>query len=272
MYLDNNLGFDWHGQLVRRYPYYIHLNDEPKLENDYGMEGLFVRLSRVVEASIFEDLVEKCTKLFQSNLAALGCTEEAELLLYLASNVGLPPNFTIDGNYYRVVAAAQDLKNWRGSSEGYRKVFSIMDITVDDLIEHPIVTSVYDSGTTNYDDGISKYDNSETNTTCSDFTLYLVGDVVMDYYLLGKLRTAIEYNRPINAKLRAAYYNGNLISNLIFYIYIDANGDLVFDNYLNLPITLTLDDQGDLYIESSDPAYPSTAFSISSEGYLLLNL
>lgn len=103
-----------------------------------------------------------------------------------------------------------------------------------------------------FDDNIRRYDFGKC-FNCVDYDLKLTGDIQITEDLVETIRKAVKIVEPIYANLNNIIYNGLNVENFI--IFIDDNGDLIYETNIQT-VVLNLDDNGDLLISgASSPRY-----------------
>lgn len=134
--------------------------------------------------------------------------------LYLSSAISMRRN---------VLAVIHRLHSIRGSYRGYEVCFSMLGMTIV-LTEHPAGYG-FDSIVT-LDDVNRTFDSN--CPTCSDYSLDLTGTITITPAVLQAIASIIEFNEPINARLRSLTYNGSPIS----ITFPDFNNDFNYDFFI----------------------------------------
>jgi hypothetical protein len=131
-----------------------------------------------------------------------------------------------------------------GVSNAYLKRQTIEELpynagTLDDPIR------VFDSGDRTFD---------SSSKTCGFFNIRLYGDLEITASLIRYVYLAARYIKPINADLLYIYYNGVLLLDWIIEVYINEEGDLVFNNDPDPNLMLSIVD-GDLYVRGTRASF-----------------
>lgn len=101
---------------------------------------------------------------------------------------------------------------------------------------------------------------------CSKYMIKLFGSGDLDVNTHNAIFRVLEFLEPINAELISVFYNDIiLLSNQSISVWIDENGDLMYNNDGAPDITLSLDSNGDLIISGPLAAY----YKINKDGNLI---
>jgi len=131
----------------------------------------------------------------------------------------------------------------KGTKLSYEIVFKILGYSTVEIVEYyPRLT--FDSIIT-FDDPIRTFDSGDCYP-CSPYDLYLTGPYsTITSEQLQIILAAVYWVEPINAKLKKVYYNELELEN--FTIFIDSNGDLIYDADSDVFTDFNLLENGDLY-------------------------
>ena len=144
------------------------------------------------------------------------------------------------------------IKNWiplmkvKGTYRSYDILFKLLGFEVLN-IEDVAITQGLDSQFT-FDDPARRFDDDSCNT-CSYYNLNLYGSQPLTLQIINLILRAVKIVEPINAKLLKVTFNDIVLD---FSIFVEANGDLIFNNELEVPINITLAENGDLIVDSEN--------------------
>lgn len=165
----------------------------------------------------------------------------------------------------KILQFAIKLYQVKGTKKSYEMLYRLLGFNSITIIEHGAGFS-FDSATT-FDDPFRHFDSAAC-PTCSDYTLNIYGSVPLTDELHKMIFRAIDLCEPINARLRAVYYNDTLlIADDVVSIFVDENGDLVYDNVAAPEIVFTLDENGDLFV--SGPGQEN--YQMNQHGDIIFN-
>jgi len=143
----------------------------------------------------------------------------------------------------RVLNMAMVLYKHKGSKKGYEICLRMIGFTSATITEHTNNFG-WDSPTT-LDDPNRTLDGR--CRACSDYSVNLTGTGPLNPQWMDFVYNAIVFNEPINAKLRVVNYNGQPASFSIT-VWVNGNGDLVYNNVWDPSLVLTLDSSGNLVV------------------------
>jgi hypothetical protein len=184
-------------------PQYFHENDSYK---DNTGRGLLQRYLKTMGDELDQKLLPEI-ECYLRILDAQNC--EPKYLNHLSDILGNPPDIFGDEDMYRnLLSYICSVYKIKGTKKAYELFFSLLGFNVE-LIEIPPLTQE-----SKYDLSGGKYDTGNTDSTydqdrckpCSyyDLTLYPKNQeqLVFNQDLISRIMAAIEFNEPINAKLR----------------------------------------------------------------------
>lgn len=161
----------------------------------------------------------------------------------------------------KIVSYALVLYNIKGTKKSYDLIYRLLGFDSVTIVEH-IDEYSFDSPVT-FDDFYRRFDSK--CPACSAYTINVYGDLTLDDDLHKMIFRAAELCEPINATLRAVFYNGTLlISDDLPSIFIDVNGDLQYENVAAPEIEFELTLDGDLLVNEG-------GFSINANGDIIFN-
>jgi phage tail-like protein len=229
--------------LVDRLPPYIIDNDSYKDGNQQGFVERFVEIFGAELDDYYYNEISGIVDLIDPASAP------ASYLDYIAYSLGDLPNIsTSDAHYRNILSFIISIYKIKGTAQSYKSIMTTAKIYSTTVTEVPLADITYDNGGTYYyDDGISYYDAN--CAVCSDYSLTLLGTESMDAILYQKIRTLITLVEPINATLTTITYNGQLVTEVLIDVWVDSNGDLIYNNDDDPGLTLSLDEYGNLVIE-----------------------
>lgn len=143
----------------------------------------------------------------------------------------------------RVVKFITQIYKKKGTQDSYRALLYMLGFDTVEFTQHHDFHG-FDSPKT-FDDEIRTFDNAAS--LVSEYTLVLTGTLSLTVELIKAIKAVVYFCDPIHAKLREIIYNGEVLLDEVIYIYIDENGDLVYDNTL-IPNTGFVLTDGDLIV------------------------
>lgn len=157
---------------------------------------------------------------------------------------------------------ANRINNLRGTKLGYIVLFRFMGFSSIALNELSLASG-FDSAVT-FDDAERVFDRRCQN--CGKYSITLSGAMPMTASLLNFILNVVEYNEPIDAKLKLITYNGTpIVSSSFITMFVDVNGDLVYYNPFDASFSAWIDGSGNLQFSSDN----ASAYSIDGSGNLI---
>lgn len=201
-YLDfqvNLTEFNYQNFIVNQLPEYFRRNDSYKDKNG---DGLLTRYLSVFGDEIDQEIIPSI-ECYINNIDA--SIAEGKFLTHISDVLGNPPDIFGNENIYRnLLSYICSVYKIKGTKLAYELFFSLLGFTID-LIEIEPNKAIYhydDGGI--YDDGLI-YDSGQCEP-CSYYDIIFYPKDYNNYVftndLILKLRAAIKFNEPINAKLR----------------------------------------------------------------------
>lgn len=231
--------------IVKRLPNYIIEQDSYK---DGTGKGFVYRFLEIFGEEIDDELYIKIENLV-NELDPL--TVDIKFLEYYAARLGdIPRLIDNDADFRRFLTWLISVYRFKGTKASYVALLSSLGISAVAVNEEPIVGALYDTGLL-YDDGVF-YD--DTCQSCSAYSLDLTTAVVITGALYQKVISFVELIEPINATLEEVLWNGNPVTDYLIEVYIDENGDLIYNNPNDPDLVLTLVN-GDLIIDGPNSEY-----------------
>lgn len=117
-----------------------------------------------------------------------------------------------------------------------------------------------------FDSTLRRFDRTKCSQYCTEYSVELTGAAVnLTLVQFKAVFEIIKWNQPINAKLRACTYNGTLISSTVVYVYVDADGNLLYNNEYDPDLILSINGSGDLIVSGVNASH----YSINEDGDLI---
>lgn len=215
--------YNFRNRLFEKLPTYFKVNDNYK---DAEGKGLLERYLYTFGSELDYEVIPK----IECYLGIIDAQETPEKFInHLSDSLGNPPDVFNNLEIYRnLLTYIVTFYKIKGTKESYVLLFSILgfDIILDEL---PNVTNEnYYDNQGRYDEGtqLSIYDNNRCNS-CSFYDLTLIpkdsNNVIIDDDFIDRIKKAIEFIEPINAKLR----NLSIGLNFNDTIEIDKSKDLM---------------------------------------------
>lgn len=159
----------------------------------------------------------------------------------------------------KILKFAIRLYEIKGTKKSYDLIYRLLGFNSVTITEHQ-AEFTFDSPTT-FDDLFRKFDSK--CPPCSDYTINVYGDADLTNELHKMIFRAAELCEPINAHIRAVFYNDVLlIADDLPSIFVDGEGDLIYDDVASPDIVFTMDDEGNLIVNTP-------GFDINEEGDII---
>lgn len=222
-----------------RLPDYILTNDSYK---DVNSKGFVERYLEIMGEELDEEYYSTIDLIIEQNNPIKTL---APYLDYIATALGDLPNISLNTGHYRnLLSFIVSIWQIKGTIASYRVGFLALGLTntsVNEIVPEDIV---YDDPTVFYDEPFEYDFNCQP---CSDYDISTSGPTLTaDLY--QKIFLVISLLEPINARFKNLTYNGNPVTPLTITVFIDGNGDLIYNNVNDPSLVLTLDSNGDLII------------------------
>lgn len=163
----------------------------------------------------------------------------------------------------KLIRYASLLYQVKGTKLSYEILFKLLGFITVEIIEYPEgggFDTWYDA------EGSFDIDTFDTSCpTCSGYSLVLTGEVEKTPDFIRSIYNIIAFCQPINADLVGVTYNDEDIFDEVIHAYVDANGDLQFDNSSSLGTFMYINAQGDLMVTGDY----SENYSIDENGDLI---
>jgi len=228
------------------------------LFKDTNNKGLHQRFNELLAEDMDDnelDLINNLTENTQNPLTVF-----EKFLGYRELTFGVP---AFDGNEAirrKVLCFISEVNRRKGTKTGYSILLTILGYT-DIVITEFLPISGFDSPVT-FDDPNRHFDQRCQNCTKYSIAFDGVGALTVDQF--GSILKVIEYNEPINAILESIIYNGAPVD--IISVFVAPNGDLFYNNDFDLGTILTLDENGDLFVDS-----PKN-YTVDADGDMILEI
>lgn len=182
-----------------RLPDYFRRNDTYV---DNNGDGLLMRYLSIFGDEIDQEIIPTI-ECYLNIIDAQNC--DAQYLTHISDVLGNPPDiFGDDDKYRNLLSYICSVYKIKGTKKAYELFFSLLGFDID-LYEIPLNDSVLNYDSAGEYDTDMIYDQSKCSP-CSfyDITFYPKdpSNYVFTADLIAKLRAAIKFNEPINAKLR----------------------------------------------------------------------
>lgn len=183
-----------------RLPDYFRRNDS--YQNSEG-EGLLIRYLTIFGNEIDQEIIPTI-ECYLNIIDAQEC--DAKFLTHISDVLGNPPDiFGEDDKYRNLLSYICSVYKIKGTKPAYELFFSILGFDIDLVeIEPKRIITNYDANGL-YDSGLT-YDQGDGCVPCSeyDITFYPkdIDNFELNPEMVAKLKAAIKFNEPINAKLR----------------------------------------------------------------------
>lgn len=239
MFLLKPIIFKLYGYAEKVYDSYKN----PSFDN----KGIFERYNESVAEDFDENIAPLINQFVDNTMQP--STAFFKFIPYLENMLGMNLVIYSEENrrrkYLSIINKLYDIKGtipayvimlkWQGFSNVY-------------IVEHE-KASGFDSPVT-FDDSRRRFDSGNCQG-CNEYSIQLEGNVVADSEILDRIYKIIEFNEPINAKLRSLTLNGDFIVQQVITVYIsdgtDGNqaGDLIYNNDQDPTLTLRIADASD---------------------------
>lgn len=161
----------------------------------------------------------------------------------------------------KIIRYSTRINQVKGLSQSFEILLKLAGFATVEIEEH-FGSFGFDS-TVKFDDTIRRLDSG--CPPCSDYTLHLTGTLTITPAVRDIIARIVTFCEPINARLREVLYNGDPVTLRVITFYIDAAGNLVYDNSEAPDITLELTSNGDLLVFGPD----AHRYSINAAGDLV---
>lgn len=188
------------------------------------------------------------------------------LLPYLEQVPGTPYPSSVEAQRRRGIKAQIRFNRIKGTPKAIKALFKLFlgfDVTITEFFNF----YGFDSSET-LDSPVRTFDGGICKQYCTSYSVTLTGGGTLTTEQYIAIFQILEYNNPINAKIKEVTYNGDVILPFVVLVTIDANGHLTYDNYFDPDLTLSLDASGNLII--SGPRADN--YSIDSDGHLIFTI
>lgn len=232
------------------------------INKDADGKGTYERYNEVIGKYIDEELLPYIDNLVDNNL--LPDVAYDRFIPYLEADYGVTL-FLYDSIEWRRRVLRNILKWYdiKGTVRAYKLMIAMLGFDTEITIEEFLKSSSFDSPIT-FDDPERVFDTAKCNA-CIYYSIHLAGDLVITPELVKALEAVIKFNEPINALLQGVYYNGEPIVYEIITIYVDANGDLIYNNEYDESLVITLSSTGDMIIGGPN----AHRYTLNSNGDLI---
>ena len=185
--------------ITDKLPEYFRRNDTYKDKNN---EGLLIRFLSIFGDEIDQEIMPTI-ECYLNIIDAQNC--DPKYLTHLSDVLGNPPDIFGDDDIYRnLLSYICSVYKIKGTKTAYELFFSLLGFTID-LVEIEPNKNIFNYDVNGmYDDGIIYDSNPCEGCSYYDITFYPKDytNYTFTQDLIAKLRAAIKFNEPINAKLR----------------------------------------------------------------------
>lgn len=184
---------------------------------------------------------------------------------YLEDLLGSPPVLKNTVAFRRkILKNIIQLYKIKGTNTAYKILFGMLGFTTVTIVEtYP--SSSLDSDFTMDDPG-RRWDGG--CQPCSNFTIDLAGDVTINPGLVDGIYNIIDFNKPINARLKGITFDGGTLVKKIISVEVNELGDLVYDNEYDPDLILSLSKDGDLLVDGPEKDH----YSLDANGDLIYTI
>jgi len=242
---------------------------------DVDGKGIYERYNESLGLDFDENLGGLIEDLLQNTLVPMSTLDR--FVVYLEQMLGIRLGIfnTLEGRrkYLELFNRICDIK---GTVRAYKIMLMWLGFDQVNIIEHPR-GSGFDSEFT-FDHSRRRFDAGR-GCGCREYSIQLEGNNLIDQDIIQQIFNIIEFNEPIDARIRSLTMNGGFLVQNVIDIYIsdgtDGNiaGDLIYNNDNDPELFMRLaerDDEpqyieGDLIIEGPN----SDKYTINSSGDLI---
>lgn len=196
-------------------PHYVIIEDSYKDGDD---QGLFERYFVLFGENLDEEKAQQIDE-YLNIIDPQICDER--FLTHISDSLGNPPDvFLVEEQYRNLLYYIVSIYKIKGTKRAYALFFAILGFVIE-IEEIPLLTptSNYDQDA-DYDNGLDTdvYDQNVCQP-CSYYTIkfyYQDNSEILSLQTLSLLRAAIDFNEPINAKLKSLVIVINIEDELSF--------------------------------------------------------
>jgi hypothetical protein len=244
-------------------PHYIVIEDSYKDSND---QGLFERYFVLFGENLDDEKAQQIDE-YLNIIDPQIC--EGKFLTHISDTLGNPPDvFLVEEQYRNLLYYIVSIYKIKGTKKAYALFFAILGFVIE-IEEIPLLTP-----TSNYDND-ADYDNDlETDVydqnvcqPCSFYTIkfyYADNNESLSLQTLGLLRAAIDFNEPINAKLKSLVIVINLEDGLSFNLNDEITETTEIIN--NYDSGFNYDTETIINVLGSEQEEPDIQFIITEDG------
>ena len=247
-----NIIFDFFGVRDR-------INDVSKDSNN---KGLNQRFNEMVADDLDTNELDLINNIVEYTQQPYYC--QAAFLPLRENTFGTPVFQQDDYTRRKVLNLISKINQRKGTALGYSLLFNILGFDATTITEIPNQFG-FDNSTIGFDDPDRVFDNKCNG--CGFYSVYLTGSLSVTPALVQSVLKVIDYNEPINAKLKHIYYNGGpLVNGQQITFTIDAGGNLIYANQYDPTFVAWIDGNGDMQIASEFSQF----YSVDSMGDIYL--
>lgn len=230
---------------------------------DVNGEGTLERFNKVMGKDYDDNIAPFIDNLLDNTLVPQTCLDE--FITYLEEGLGLPILYQNEAFRRKLIKYAYRIYEIKGTLKSYQVLFNWLQFTSITLIEHDTEFS-FDSPET-FDSPFRRFDTKCAG--CGEYSLYLYTGISLTDELHKAIFRTIEFLQPIDARLRAVYFNDILlVGDDMLSIWIDDNGDLNVEDVGSPGTFMNLMPNGDLEVGGDG----AENYNIDENGDLTHNL
>lgn len=227
---------------------------------DADGRGIDERFMRTLGKDFDEEVMPLIDGLIDNTLVPEAVLQK--FIPYLESMLGDVVQVKDDIGYRRkVIRFSTRINQVKGTRRSFEILLKLLGFATVEVEEH-FGAYGFDSSVT-LDNSIRRFDSG--CPPCTDYTLKLTGTLALSQSVLDAIARIVSFCEPINARLRQVLVNGTPVSLRVITFFIDAGGNLHYDNTLAPDMTVELTSSGDLLIFGPD----AHRYSIDSSGNIV---
>jgi hypothetical protein len=226
-------------------PSYFTSEDSYKDSNGKGFLQRFLEIFGEELDDYSDEAINELESL--ANPLLLSDIEFLNYKAFRSGDLNLTSLLLSTGEYQNLLTYIFTIYKVKGTKKSYEALLALLNITEVSFQRYPTPDIRYDVEGINYDDNQVRYDDSIC-ITCFEYDLIITGTESISSLFYSNVIKLVKLVEPINAKLIKIIYNGTELSEAPITVYVDENGDLVYDNTNDPGLILSLDDNGNLII------------------------
>ena len=239
-----------------------HHDKSVDTNKDAQGKGTLERFNELIGDDIDVNILPNAINVIDNTLVPKTALDK--FIPYLEFVLGQPVNIGADlPTRRKILGFILRFYQIKGTTKSYSLLLGMLGFAV--VITEHFSKFGFDSPTT-FDSDERTFDSA--CPTCSDYSVALTSGQTITPELLDAIFNVLEFNEPINAKLREITHNGTFLVQEIISIFVDGNGDLIYNNQFDPTLILTIDQNGDLIISGDN----ASKYSINDDGDLIYTI